>query len=171
MIVRAFLVVAIIILAGCTRQPGSFSNEITPMPLTPKQTARSHEARITTSTGTYTLKIADTPEERQAGLSNYDEIPQSGMLFVLDDTSETSIWMKDMLRSIDIVWLRDGIVVDLVENVSPQHGVPDSELTIYRPSQPADTIIEVMAGTAQDKGLGLGSRIEVTGISPKAPQP
>jgi uncharacterized membrane protein (UPF0127 family) len=171
MIPRAFLVSAIILIAaGCTRA-SSISNEPIPMPLTPKQTHRSHEAKITTSTGTYTLYIADTPEERQAGLSGYGEIPLSGMLFVLDDTSETSIWMKDMLRSIDIVWLRDGVVVDLEENVPPQSGVPDSELTIYRPSQPADTIIEVMAGTAQDKGLSLGSRVEVTGISPKAPQP
>jgi uncharacterized membrane protein (UPF0127 family) len=160
----------LMITAGCTVMNQS-TNEVIPMPLTPEQTDRSHEAKITTTTGTYTMQIVDTPEERQAGLSQRTAVPLSGMLFVLDDTSETSIWMKDMLISIDIVWLRDGEVIEVAENVAPQHDVPDSELTIYRPSQPADTIMEVMAGTARDKGLIVGNRVEVTGISPKAPQP
>lgn len=62
---------------------------------------------ITVNAKTYNTLVADTDLKRIAGLSGVASLPQGvdGMLFVFPEPGQYSIWMKDMLMSLDIYWL------------------------------------------------------------------
>lgn len=59
-----------------------------------------------------------------------------------------------MLFSIDVLWLRNGKVVDMRENLRPF-------VFFAAPKEDADTIIELPAGTARRTGTGIGDLLAV----------
>jgi uncharacterized membrane protein (UPF0127 family) len=108
----------------------------------------------------FMFEIADTPQAQQQGLSGRTNLPDTyGMLFIFDEPSRPGIWMKDMLTSIDIVWLSDtGVVVGIEHNVSPdtyQKVPPD----VFYPPSPISYALEVRAGVASARGWVPGSVI------------
>ena len=106
--------------------------------------------------------LADDPASRQRGLSGRENLGEgSGMLFLLPDDSP-SFWMKDMRFPIDILWIRDGRVVDVSADVPPPR-TPNSPLPTYSPARPADRALEVNAGWAADHGIRRGDVVRVRG--------
>src|SRR3989344_2846222 len=77
--------------------------------------------RMKIGDGMFTVRVAKAHGERERGLSGTPALaPTEGMLFEFPTNALHSIWMKDMLIPIDIVWLSDEfLVVDIRENVSP----------------------------------------------------
>ncbi len=130
-------------------------------PQTPRSTQNTtpeaQEALLPTlSFGTTTLSVilADTDALRVRGLSGKTGLPAStGMLFEFDSDSHPQIWMKDMLFSIDILWLDDNFtVVELAENISPE-----TFPKIFSSRIPARYVLEVPAGFSRAHGLRVGS--------------
>ena len=103
----------------------------------------------------FRLEVARTPAERARGLMNRESLARdSAMLFVFAEEAYRSFWMKNTIIPLDILYLNsNGIVVD-VQTMTPQVGVPDSELTVYRSAAPASYAIEMNAGLAQELGIG-----------------
>jgi uncharacterized membrane protein (UPF0127 family) len=61
------------------------------------------------------LEIADTNDRRIIGLMHRDRVEKgSGMLFVFDEPDYYSMWMKNTLVPLDMVFLNDGRVVTSV---------------------------------------------------------
>ena len=115
-------------------------------------------------------EIADSPKERQEGLSNRDFLePFHGMLFVFPDNGAGAFWMKGMRFPLDFIWIgNDCKVVDLTENVVVDTN--QEELRIYNSSQPAEFNFEVNAGEVQLSNIQIGDivqfkNIDVEGIS------
>jgi hypothetical protein len=107
------------------------------------------------------IEIADDELSRQRGLSGRSGLTdEQGMLFIMEGSARHSFWMKDMQFAIDIVWIEDGVVVDLTYDVRPQHNIEDENLLIYRPSSNADLVLELRAGWAQKYGLKTGDKVE-----------
>lgn len=103
----------------------------------------------------YSFEVVDTLEEREQGLSGRTEVPEDGMLFVFPQESSAGFWMKDMLISIDIIWIRDdGVIIGIEENVSP-----DTYPEAFYPPEPVHYVLEVAAGDAKARGWGVGSVI------------
>jgi len=103
------------------------------------------------------VEVAGTPEAKRRGLSGHAALdPGHGMLFPYESAGYHSFWMKDMNFDIDIVWIRDGIVVDIQEHVP--HRV-DPPLPVYRPARPADHVLEVPAGFARESGWRIGDPV------------
>lgn len=72
---------------------------------------------------TYIVEVAITDEEREKGLQNVKNLPENeGMLFVFNDTEEVSIWMKDTLIPLDILFINEELEV-----IAIYTGVPNSE--------------------------------------------
>jgi hypothetical protein len=98
------------------------------------------------------------------GLGGRESLPDDrGMLFVFPDSGRQAFWMKDMLLSIDIIWISaEGRVVD-VQTAQPEPGVPDPQLKRYSPNGEAKYVLEVRAGLAAEKGAKVGdeARIEL----------
>lgn len=132
----------------------------------------SNEAVATREPGLALVRIggltvqAEVPEGDAftRGLGGYDSLTDDrGMLFVFQQPGEYGFWMKDMLIPIDIIWISADNQVVHVETAQPEPGVPDSQLTVYRPGAPALYVLEVRAGLAAEKDVRVGqeARIEL----------
>lgn len=100
--------------------------------------------------------VADTTTERSIGLSNYVSLePNTGMLFVFDDSDYYSFWMRDMDFAIDIIWINeDRQVVFVKENAMPAD-FPES----YKPDEKALYVLEVPSGFVARHGITLGTAV------------
>jgi len=102
------------------------------------------------------VELATDPIDQARGLGGRDGLDwDTGMYFVYDQAGFYGFWMKDMRFDIDIVWIREGRIVDLHPNV-PHH--PDGPGPTLRPAELADAVLEVSAGYAMAKGWQIGDR-------------
>jgi uncharacterized membrane protein (UPF0127 family) len=109
------------------------------------------------------IEIADTAEEKAQGLAGRTSLSdEQGMLFVFSPPTKPSFWMKDMVIPIDIVWISQGKVVAVSENVQPQPGVADASLTRYSPQSEVEYVLELSSGWAKRYGLKPGDSVELT---------
>ena len=100
-----------------------------------------------------TVAIAQTTEELTTGLSGLESLPDDqGMLFVFNEPVIPIFWMKGMNFPLDVLWVRDGRVVGILENIQHEPGVPDNQLTQYKPSAAIDMVLEVNAGFVARRG-------------------
>lgn len=74
----------------------------------------------------YTVKEAKTEEEKNKGLQGITELDQnSGMIFYFDNPQTVSMWMKDTLIPLDIIFINSN------DEVSKVHqGIPKDETLI-----------------------------------------
>ena len=65
--------------------------------------------------------IADTPAKRAQGLMHVTDLPENaGMLLVFSQPRQISIWMKNTLISLDILFLNpSGRIVKIHKNAEP----------------------------------------------------
>lgn len=101
------------------------------------------------------VAIADTPAERQQGLSGRKNLgPNEGLLFIFDKPGFYPFWMKEMNFPIDIIWLDgDWRVIDIDQYVPPQ-----SFPRLFQSREPVQYVLEVNAGFAQKNKIGFGQR-------------
>lgn len=104
----------------------------------------------------FEFEIVASPEALAQGLSGRAEVPSGyGMLFVFDASKSYGFWMKDMLVSIDIIWLADdGTVIGIEENVSPS-----TYPKAFEPPRPVRLVLETRAGEARAQGWSVGTKI------------
>ncbi len=105
-----------------------------------------------------TIERAETSEARERGLSGRSDIPLDyGMLFVFAEKGEYAFWMKDMLVSIDIIWLADdGTIIGIEHAVAPET-YPES----FHAPEPLRYVLETRAGTAEQKGWKSGTMLSL----------
>lgn len=106
------------------------------------------------------IEIADTNETRIQGLSGRKSMPQdAGMLFVFENKDYYSFWMPDTYFPLDLIWISGDTIVDITENVPNYPGPGNESLPRYRPTQPADKILELNAGSAKSMNINIGDKI------------
>ena len=93
-------------------------------------TPLAYEAVLCVNEARINVLVADTPQERAAGLSGYPGLPEdAGMLFVFPEPRQPSFWMKGMEFALDLVWIRDGIALWCKYDVSVPPPPPRIRLT------------------------------------------
>jgi uncharacterized protein len=118
-------------------------------------------AVITVGEAAVQADIAGDEAARQRGLSGRRRLaPDAGMLFLLSDDSP-SFWMKGMRFPIDILWIKNGRIVDVSADVPPPAGNGAGPLPTYSPDAPADRALEVNAGWAARHDVGRGDSVRV----------
>lgn len=106
--------------------------------------------------------LAKTYAQQFSGLGKRDGLGiYQGMLFIHSLPDKYGIVMRDMRFPIDIVWLKNGEVIDIAPNVPVELGVPENQLRIYRPRKPANAILELSAGWVEQNGLKIGDKAKV----------
>ncbi len=109
---------------------------------------------------TYKVDLAITPQEKSQGLSGRFTLPEGrGMLFVYDHKEQYNFWMKDMKFPLDFVWIADGKVVDLTENVPPSE--PEVAPVVVTPKAPVNQILELPAGSIQSNKIKIGDSVKI----------
>ena len=120
-----------------------------------------HRYRIMANQHLLSVELAQTHVERRKGLMGRKNLgADQGMLFVFQQPQKQRFWMKNMLMSLDIIWLSaEGKIIDITEGVPPCQGV----CKIYSHSGLAQFVLELNAGSA--KRLGLARGMKITQIS------
>ncbi|MBU6430972.1 MAG: DUF192 domain-containing protein [Patescibacteria group bacterium] len=99
--------------------------------------------------------LADTEEKRIKGLGERTSIPVDyGMFFIFDGSDYQSIWMKDMLFSIDIIWIDENFnIVHIEKNISP-----DTYPKIFTPPFKVRYVLELNSGMSDFYDLKTGEK-------------
>ena len=121
--------------------------------LAPERSPSDLSSVVSIGGQTIDVTTASTPDARARGLSGVPSLKSGeGMLFVFPVEGTYSFWMKDMLFSIDMLWISArGEVVHLEEGVSP-HTYPTS----FTSDVPAQYVLEVPAGFSKTHGIKIG---------------
>ncbi len=118
------------------------------------------QVEVEVGTQSAEVEVVNTETSIVLGLSGRNEIGSDGMLFILPTTQIQSFWMKDMKFNLDMIWLKDNQVVDISYNVpKPAPTTPLSQLPLIKPKQPANMVLEVVAGQAQNWGVQIGDQL------------
>lgn len=113
---------------------------------------------VTINRSDLTLELARTPKQKQRGLCCRDQLPADhGMLFIYDQPGFYQFWMKDTRLPLDIIWLNQQ-----QEIVHIEHKVqPASYPQRYGSPYPAQYVLEVNAGYAQQRQLEVGQQLHL----------
>ncbi|MFN7054911.1 DUF192 domain-containing protein [Hyphomonas sp.] len=113
------------------------------------------EVRSGETSHRFTVEVADTPDAVQQGLMFREELaPDAGMLFDFGVTRPASMWMKNTLIPLDMLFIKeDGQVVAIARNAQPH------SLRSISPGVPVRGVLEIPGGRAQELGIQPGDRI------------
>jgi len=105
-----------------------------------------------------TAELAVSDAERARGLMNREKInPDQGMLFVFEFAGQHSMWMKNMLISLDFLWLdSEQRIVHIEENIPPCERDPCPS---YASKIPATYVLELKAGSIKQNALKLYDKV------------
>lgn len=103
----------------------------------------------------FSVELAITPQQQQQGLMfRRDMAPDAGMLFVYRPERVVSMWMKNTMIPLDMLFIaEDGRVVKVVERA-----VPLSLKTISS-DRPVRAVLELNGGTVARLGFRTGDRV------------
>ena len=123
----------------------------------PLQTFSTAPLDIVTRSGrhAFTVEIAETEAERAQGLMFRSRLaPDAGMLFIYPADRRLSMWMKNTLIPLDMLFVAsNGKVVGIHERA-----VPHSLRPIASPV-PARAVVELPGGTVGRLGIRVGDRV------------
>ena len=112
---------------------------------------------VVTATGShlFTVEIADDPHEQAIGLMHREEMAADhGMLFDFGPPRIVTMWMKNTLISLDMVFVRpDGTVARVAERTEPL------SLKTISSNEPVSHVLELRGGVARLIGLKPGDRL------------
>lgn len=153
--------IAFIVLVGLFTQKNLFV-KLVPSPV-PTQT----KPTITINSKSITVEVVKTETDRQKGLSGRESLDgNSGMLFVFQDTTKAPVfWMKGMLIPLDIVWIKDGKIVRIDQEVPfPSKNTPDNKLKTYSAGVAVNYVLEVNSSFCKTNSVHVGDSVTISGI-------
>ena len=127
-------------------------------PLSASETFPTGRLTIETASGGkygFAIEIAQTPRQMAQGLMFREQLaPDAGMLFILPATQTMSMWMKNTLIPLDMVFIdTDGRIVNIHERAVPQ------SLDTISSAGPVKGVLEIGGGMASKLGIRAGDRV------------
>ena len=112
---------------------------------------------VVTENGTFNfnVELALNPNQRAQGLMGRKEMASNaGMLFDFERSAPVTMWMKNTLISLDMLFLDDGgYIVFIARNTQP------GSLRHISPGRPVRGVLELNAGTAARLSIKPGDRV------------
>ena len=104
------------------------------------------------------LEVAETPQQQRTSLPD-----DRGMLFPFDPPRPVSFWMRNVEIHLDMIFVRDGVVVGIEANVPPCTTNP---CPTYGPAGMAvDAVIELRGERAAELGITVGSPLQIRSLA------
>jgi uncharacterized membrane protein (UPF0127 family) len=118
---------------------------------------------LKTATGdhNFTIEVATTDQERALGLMFRRSLPEnSGMLFIYDPPQPATMWMKNTLIPLDMVFISaEGKVHRIESNTEP------FSTTVIPSEGEVVGVLELNAGEADKIGLKRGDKVVYPGLT------
>jgi len=107
----------------------------------------------------FDVEVAKTNQEREVGLMFVKDLPaNSGMLFIFENETARSFYMKNMLIPLDIIWMdKDKKIVFIKKDAQPANF---DSYEVIRPDKPAMFVLELNAGKVDMIGLSIGDTLQ-----------
>jgi len=117
-------------------------------------------AQVIIKNSIWEAEVAKTPKAREKGLAGREYLGvDRGMLFVFEELGYYTFWMRDMEISIDIIFIKDNKVVDLVARTPvPTNG----KVFSYTPTKEINYVFEIRPGSINRYGIGIGDTVKIT---------
>ncbi|HDZ58358.1 MAG TPA: DUF192 domain-containing protein [Pseudomonas xinjiangensis] len=124
---------------------------------------RADTAEVMLGGKVFELEVVADPASRTQGLMGRTELGDNqGMLFDFPMGTQPAIWMRNMVISLDLLYVdAEGRLVQLFDKVPPCAAMP---CDVYRADRPLRFVIEVPAGTAERAGLQIGDNLDLNGL-------
>ena len=115
------------------------------------------------------LEVADQPEEARLGLMQRPALPPlRGMWFPAQPPKPLRFWMHNTLAPLDMVFIRDGRVIDIVSDVPICPTLPCAAYWADADGNGradfADGVIEIGAGEAMRLGIRPGDAVLIEAV-------
>lgn len=122
-------------------------------------------ASVTIRGNTFQVILAKSKEEVTIGLSKTAKLDQDkGMLFLLKEKALHKFWMRDMKFPIDIIYINDDKIVDIVENAPIPQSTSTAGIIIYQPKEIANYVLEINSGSSSKNKIKIGDKVEYKNI-------
>ncbi len=109
----------------------------------------------------FRIYLATTPQQQRQGLMQVRELAQdSGMLFLYYPARQVSMWMRNTLIPLDMLFIReDGTIANIIEAapLTLDQRLSDGKVT---------GVLELNAGTAERLGIAPGDRVVHSHFAP-----
>jgi uncharacterized membrane protein (UPF0127 family) len=104
----------------------------------------------------FKVEMADTPQETQMGLMYRASMPKDhGMIFSFKPAYEVTMWMKNTLIPLDMLFIDEhGTVLAIAENARPH-----SE-RLVGPGLQVSSVLELNGGIAKELGIKPGDKVQ-----------
>ena len=100
------------------------------------------------------VEVAETVAQQATGLMNRPSMPErTGMLFDFGQTRPVSMWMRNTLIPLDMVFVCADGTIARVARAEPL------DETVVPSGEPVRYVLEVNAGEAEPAGLERGARL------------
>lgn len=150
---------AVVILATAFLSQAACSGTTTPEELAEPLLKSFRRGSLTVESGEaehrFSVYLANEPDELAQGLMFVKQMPDdAGMLFVYPRSRPVSMWMKNTVLPLDMLFIRaDGTIESIVANTTPQ--------SLRRISSQGNVrgVLELNAGLAARLGIQPGDRV------------
>jgi len=116
-------------------------------------------AEVAINDNVFETEVAFFPKETEKGLSQRDYLEENqGMLFIFLPSRKPVFWMKDMKFPLDVLWVRGETIVEINENVPL---FIEGKVTVIKPGQEIDKVMEIKAGSVSKYGIKTGDKIKI----------
>lgn len=123
------------------------------------QAQQQHYTQVKIGKTIVNAQLSVSEAEHIRGLQHVRSLPaDAGMLFIYSQPGKFGYWMQEMQIPLDMIWLDSKHrIVDMTKRapVCTQDPCP-----IYRPKQPAQYVLEVNAGFADQHQLKEGMKVD-----------
>ena len=105
------------------------------------------------------LEVAKTREQQRLGLMFRKSLePNRGMLFSFSPPRVTRFWMRNVIIPLDLLFIQDGKIKAIIDNVPPCKSDP---CPVYSSDIPIDMVIELKGGRASELGFSVDDLVEI----------
>lgn len=113
------------------------------------------------------VELAITEEEQHVGLMGREDLKNNtGMLFIYEMDERPVMWMKNMLISLDMVFIgKDMKINHIEENVKPCDFTDDEKCPRYQSPYASSLVLELPAGYTKKNQIVAGNQVELVGIN------
>jgi uncharacterized membrane protein (UPF0127 family) len=103
------------------------------------------------------IELAKSPLEHYVGLSGREEVCDNcGLLFIFPDLETRQFVMRNMKFPLDIIFIKDDTIVEILENLEPEGSNPKE---IYSSNQPVNNVLEINAGMSKQYDFKTGQKV------------
>lgn len=101
------------------------------------------------------LETAVTSEEKSKGLMDRTSLGENrGMVFIFRPAKEVTFWMKNTLIPLDMIFIKQGRIIKIVENA-----IPNQTEIVYPSEGKVTEVVEVNGGYAENHNIMVGDPV------------